>query len=395
MRRVYSFYYGRIVSARNIWKLNLSQEELNKVKEKKFKCLDCFEEVKLSIGVKRAFFRHKPGSTCVCGGGSMSKWHKDWQEKFDNNEVDYVFDNFSRNRADVSIYAYRIIELQNSKIGEKEFYKRNTNYSQYFSIIWLFNLEKEKDNIKYNTTTKMYNWKTMWPCFRGFDFKDYPKVQIYFQLYGESVYGREIYKVSFFNNKNGNTEFRVFNYLSKQEFFDEVTSVGIPPILKMSNGELKDQIFKYQKKDDNNRSFFYHYCQKEKSVVSKEKCESCKYHLFEKKKHYCYYPFDKLVNGEKITKVDLTTKKIHFEDGTEKNYKFNKYKMDRTIWQLYYDYEFDKAEPKIKSFNVINIHGEIYKVEIDNKKWIGYKLTSNCNEKEEIPSYNESIWRLW
>lgn len=394
MKDAYSYYYGGRVYAGMLGRLN--QDDLDKVKEKKFICLNCFEEVRFSGSVIiNPYFKHLPGSKCVCGGSSMSKWHKGWQDEFDNTEVDYIFENLSKNRADVSLYGYRIIELQNSKITEEKFHERNKNYSKYKSLIWLFNLEKETNNIVYNEKTKMYNWKTMWPCFRGFDLKYYPNVEIYLQLYENSKYDKDIYKVGYFNNKNGNHEIKVLKTMSRKQFINEVSNVGIPVVLKLSDGELKDLIYKYQNNDNNIRKYMYRYCQMRKSVVMKDECESCKYHLYERKNHYCYYVFDKLIEGKEIEKIDLNHEKIYYADGTIDEYCFNKYKMDRTIWQLYYDYEFDKLNHKIKSFNVINTNGEIYKVEIDNKRWIGYKPGGNKNkEKAEVPNFDKRIWRL-
>ena len=390
MRYAYSFYYGRRVDALKLNKI--SQTEMAKVKEQSFFCEGCGEEVFIHRSViKTPCFSHKSGSECSHSKSKMSEWHKKWQEKFDDTEVDYCIDYISKNRADVSLYSYRIVEFQNSKIIEDDFNERNFNYTKYRSLIWLFNLTKEIKKIKYDKNVNMYNWKTMWPCFREFNFKEYPKVQIYFQLYDESKYNQEIYKVAFFNNRDGYGYFKVSQKMSKQEFFESVTKVGIPDLLIKSDGELKQEIVKYQDK----QVYKYHKCKKyENHDVEKEICESCPYHLYERKKHFCYYEFDELVKKKEIDKIDAKNQKIFFADGSNVEYYLCKNIKYRSVWQLYYDYELNRFKPQIKTFNVKNKNNEVYRVELDDGEWFGKRLSRKNKDSNGEPNFKEPKWRL-
>ncbi len=387
MIKAYSYFFGEEIYSIILSELN--QDVVASIKGMSFKCNECGEKVFLCAGkMVIPHFRHKKGSTCSHSGSSMLDWHKKLQSFFDITEFLFRFDCGTKNRADVFICACRVVEFQNSKISEADFHERNRNYSKYLSLIWLFNLTDEKigrigdDNMCY--------WRTIWPCFRGFESKDYRNVQIYFQISED-----KIYKVSFVNNCYENRKFKVEKELTLKRFIYEVKNVGIPKILKKSNGQLKEKIYKYNiyNKDNNSKVFKYRFCFKDKCDALKSDCESCKYHLFEGKFHYCYYKFDDLVKDKEIEKIDLKNNKIYFSDNSSVNYRINDYTIPRRLWGVYFDYEFDKQ--KKKNMTVINDKNEIYKVELKDKVLVGYKLPKKDNSKlDVIPDYDKDIWKL-
>ena len=79
--------------------------------------------------------------------GNKSKWHIDWQNKFDLREV--IVGN---RRADVLVNN-TVIEFQRSHISKKEVDERNNDYSNYNkNVIWVIDCNNANNDISFEVT---------------------------------------------------------------------------------------------------------------------------------------------------------------------------------------------------------------------------------------------------
>lgn len=166
----------------------------NAVRGNEYFCPICHGHLSVKMGkVREHHFAHMPGMECSdswAGKYDMSDWHREWQERFPEENREVVIEyNGVKHRADVLV-GNTVIEFQHSKMSNEEFWERNKFYTDAgYELVWLFDLIEEfrVGRVKESGNTGyQYRWYYSWHTFDGFSPKENKKVKVCFQ-FGESV----------------------------------------------------------------------------------------------------------------------------------------------------------------------------------------------------------------
>lgn len=151
-------------------------------------CPICGQKLVLKRGkIVVHHFAHLPNSQCHDSWHyDMSDWHMRWQSRFplDTQEIVKVKDG-QKHRADVLLEDKKVVyEFQHSPLSPEEFEDRNRFYNSLgYKVIWIFDLSEQFDteNI-YNYKNNLYKWIRPKRTFDNFTIKEYPNVELYFQI---------------------------------------------------------------------------------------------------------------------------------------------------------------------------------------------------------------------
>jgi hypothetical protein len=100
-------------------------------------CPGCSGELTPKCGnIVPHHWAHKPESRCSFDNGKMSEWHIRWQNEFDEDWREVIFNNGGKlNRADIYTPAGVVIEFQHSSISTEKIMEREAVYEK---LIWVF-----------------------------------------------------------------------------------------------------------------------------------------------------------------------------------------------------------------------------------------------------------------
>jgi hypothetical protein len=153
------------------------------------------ELIKYQSDIKKSHFKHKNG-----GDNSMSKWHKKWQEYFDDTEIP-----IGNRRAD-AVVGNRILEFQYSRITTINIDDRTSNYKNY-EVFWIIDC---RDVIEIENTNDTYIIKFLNDHWKYKNFINQP------YIYLEN--GNRIFRIKPTDVKSNMIE--VANYKVTNEFID-------------------------------------------------------------------------------------------------------------------------------------------------------------------------------
>jgi hypothetical protein len=122
----------------------------------KIVCKKGNELIKYESETRKNHFKHKNFKN-----NGMSKWHLDWQNKFDNREIQ-----IGNRRADV-ICNNNVIEFQHSKISQTNIDDRSNNYkNNNYNMMWVIDCNECIDVCVYDDNNFMITFnKDTWKCY--------------------------------------------------------------------------------------------------------------------------------------------------------------------------------------------------------------------------------------
>ena len=217
--------------AENENKIRIEAEEATK--GLKYFCPCCGKEVILKQGdVVTWHFAHKSSKECD-SWYSMSKWHEEWQKKFNKKYREVVIErDGEKHRADVKI-DHLVFEFQHSNISAKEFKKRTNFYSKDGYIIWLFDVRGADIRKEY----KGYRWYHYYKFIDDNTFEELENIFIFLQIEDNKIY----------EPRRGTTKFSKGKIYTKNSFMQRAREIyNIKNILDKDyrDTKIKDCILK-------------------------------------------------------------------------------------------------------------------------------------------------------
>lgn len=207
------------------WDCYVYADKYNKSKEQNLICPMCGEKViyKDCDDITRiSHFAHKSVKDCEGWTKPMTQYHIDFQNKFDrSNQEIIVIEDVVKHRADIKIND-TIIEIQATKITNKNILKRNTFYSKNNRLIWVIYVKEPYDKGNIGTYSDHIYWKYRWNTIFNYAMEN---VELYLHFEKTDSQGDDmLFYVSKKRNPNDVIQYqayrkRIYGYFITMEYF--------------------------------------------------------------------------------------------------------------------------------------------------------------------------------